>query len=269
VGLEGYMLMGALAGYYGVQSTGNLFIGILAAMGAGALLSLLHAYLCITHRSNQILSGIALWIFAMGFTSFVYRASDISEGVRSFQGVNIPGLTDLPIVGSVIFNQNIIVYISLGLVALFAFILYRTPFGLMLRGTGDNPLAVDIAGHNVFSIRYFNVLIAGAMAGFGGAYMSLAILDRFVENMTAGRGFVALAIVIFGNWNPLWILGGTLVFTLVDSLQIFLQAQGAVRLPYPFLLMSPYVIAIIILVFSGRKAVGATKLFIPYKKGEE
>jgi ABC-type uncharacterized transport system permease subunit len=269
VGLEGYMLMGALFGYYGVYLTGNLAVGILMGIAGGMLLSLIHAYFTITHKVNQILCGIALWILGMGMSSYLFRAIAISGGVKFFRSIYIPVLSKLPIVGPVIFQQNAVVYIALSLVAVFMFVLFRTPFGLLLRATGDNPLAVDVAGHNVSLIRYANVLISGAMGGFGGAYMSLGILDRFIENMTAGRGFVALALVIFGNWNPLWILGGTLIFTAIDSFQLFIQAQGAVHVPYPFLLMSPYVIAVIILVFSGRRAVGATKLFIPYTKGEE
>lgn len=269
VGLEGYMLLGALSGYYGVYLSGNLAVGILMGIAGGMLLSLVHAYLCVTHKANQILSGISLWIFGMGISSYLFRAIEVSSGVEFFKAVHIPVLSELPIAGPVFFQQNVIVYITLGLVAVFMFVLFRTPFGLLLRATGDNPLAVDIAGHNVNRIRYASVLICGAMGGFGGAYMSLGILDRFIENMTAGRGFVALALVIFGNWNPLWILGGTLIFTAIDSLQLFVQAEGAINVPYPFLLMSPYVIALIILVFSGRRAVGALKLFIPYKKGEE
>ena len=269
VGLEGYMLMGALFGYYGAILTGNPWAGIAMGIVGGMLLSVVHAYFTITQKANQILCGIALWILGMGLTSFIFRAVEISGGAKYFEPVVVPGLSKIPLLGPVLFQQNAVLYITLLLVFFFAFVLFRTPFGLITRGTGDNPLAVDIAGRNVSLIRYANVLICGAMAGFGGAYMSLAILDRFVENMTAGRGFVALALVIFGNWNPWWILGGTLIFTLVDSFQIHIQAAGAILVPYPFLLMSPYVIALIILIFSGRKAVGAAKLFIPYTKGED
>ena len=267
VGLEGYMLMGALTGYLGTYLTGNLAVGMLFGILTGMALSALHAYFVITHKANQILSGIAIWIFGMGLSAYLFRAINISSGVSTFEPVVIPGLSSIPGLGPVLFSQNAMVYLVLVMAGVFWFILFKTPFGLITRATGDNPLSVDIAGHNVFRIRYYNVLIAGAMAGMGGACMSLVTLNTFVENMVAGRGFVALALVIFGNWNPAMVLGAALIFTFVDALQINIQAAGSF-IPYPFLLMLPYIVAMIILVFSGRKATGAAYLFIPYTKGQ-
>ena len=161
-------------------------------------------------------------------------------------------------------------YIGLLLVVVFSIILFRTSFGLIARGTGENPLAIDIAGHNVSLIRYISVLISGAMSGLGGAYLPLSVLFRFSENMTGGRGFIALAIVIFGGWNPWGILGGALLFAGVDAFQIQIRA-GGVNIPYSLLLMTPYVITILVLVAMGtfmKKSRMPKKLCIPYIKGE-
>jgi ABC-type uncharacterized transport system permease subunit len=270
VGVEGYMLMGAISSYLVVISTGNLWLGIIAGMLAGMALSLVHAYLSVTLKANQIISGIAIWLFSMGFSSFLFRTAGITEALKGFTAIHIPVLSELPIAGAILFSQNVLFYIALFLVVAFAIIMFRTPFGLIVRATGENPLAVDMAGYNVFKIRYISVLICGAMSGFGGAYLPLAVLNRFTENITAGRGFIALCIVIFGGWSPWPILGGSLLFAFVDALQMQMQAAG-VAVPFPLLLMSPYVITIIILVgVVGviRKVAMPKKLAIPYTKGE-
>jgi len=206
----------------------------------------------------------------MGFSAFIFRTAGITEALKGFTAIHIPVLSELPIAGPILFSQNVLFYIALLLVVAFAIIMFRTRFGLIVRATGENPLAVDMAGYSVFKMRYMSVLICGAMSGFGGAYLPLAVLHRFSENMTAGRGFIALCIVIFGGWNPWGILGGSLLFTLVDALQMQMQAAG-VAVPFPLLLMLPYVITIIVLVgIVGviRKVTAPKKLAIPYIKGE-
>ena len=270
VGVEGYMLMGAIGSYLAAVTTGNLWFGIVMGMVAGAALSLVHAYLSITLKTNQIISGIAIWLFSMGFSSFIFRTVGITETFEGFASIHIPVLGDLPGIGPVLFQQNVLFYIAMLLVVVFALIMFRTRFGLIVRATGENPLAVDMAGYSVPKIRYLSVLITGAMSGFGGAYLPLAVLHRFTENITAGRGFIALCIVIFGGWNPWGILGGSLLFAFVDALQMQMQAVG-VPVPFPLLLMLPYVITIIVLVgIVGvvRKAIPPRKLAVPYIKGE-
>ena len=270
VGVEGYMLIGAIASYLVAVTTGNLWLGILAGMLGGAVLSLIHAYLSITLKTNQIISGIAIWLFSMGFSSFIFRTAGVTESIKGFTSIHIPVLSELPKAGPVLFQQNVLFYICLLLVVVFAIILFRTRFGLIVRATGENPLAVDMAGYNVFSMRYISVLICGAMSGLGGAYLPLAVIHRFSENITAGRGFICLCIVIFGGWSPWGILGGSLLFAFVDALQMQMQAAG-VPVPFPLLLMLPYVITIIVLVgIVGviRKAVPPKKLAVPYTKGE-
>jgi simple sugar transport system permease protein len=182
----------------------------------------------------------------------------------------MPLLSSLPEIGPVLFQQDVLFYIAILLVLVFALIMFRTRFGLIVSATGENPLAVDMAGYNVAKIRYISVLICGAMAGLGGSYLPLAVLHRFSENMTAGRGFMALCIVIFGGWNPWGILAGSLLFAFFDALQLQMRVSG-LTVPFPLLLMLPYVITIIVLVgVAGaiRKAAPPNKLAIPYIKGE-
>jgi simple sugar transport system permease protein len=267
VGVEGYMLVGAMFGYFGAHWTGSLVIGLLAGIAGGALLSLIHAFLSITMRSDQVVSGIGIWLFGIGFTGYLFRLLPIRDPVRGFSDVHIKFLGDLPIIGPVLFQQNVLIYFGFLLVLVFFILFYFTPFGLCIAGTGNNPLAVDMAGHNVFLIRYVCVLVCGAMAGLGGAYLSLAILGQFSENMTAGRGFIALCIVIFGNWNPWKILLGALVFAGADAVQLRMHTIES-AIPYPIFIMAPYVLTLVVLVFVGKVA-SPKKLFVPYQKGQE
>ncbi|MBA7699516.1 hypothetical protein ES703_108213 [subsurface metagenome] len=270
VGVEGYMLMGAISSYLMAVTTGNLWLGIAAGMLGGAALSLVHAFLSVTLKTNQIISGIAIWLFSMGLSSFIFRTVGITDPIEGFAPIHIPVLSDLPGIGPIIFHQNVLFYIAILLVAIFAIIMFRTRFGLIVKATGENPLAVDMAGYSVPKMRYLSILICGAMSGLGGAYLPLAVLHRFSENITAGRGFIALCIVIFGGWNPWGILGGSMLFAFVDALQMQMQAAG-VPVPFPLLLMLPYLITIIVLVgVVGviRKVAMPKKLAIPYIKGE-
>jgi simple sugar transport system permease protein len=264
------MAMGAVSAYLTVLFTGNLWLGLAMGMLAGAIMSLIHVYLSETLKADQIISGIAIWLFSMGFSVFLYRNLENRGSIEGFSPIAIPVLSELPFIGPVLFNQNVLFYIGLLLVVVFSIILFRTSFGLIARGTGENPLAIDIAGHNVSLIRYISVLVSGAMSGLGGAYLPLGVLFRFSENMTGGRGFIAMAIVIFGGWNPWGILGGSLLFAGVDAFQIQMRA-GGVDVPYSLLLMAPYVITILVLVAMGtsmKKSKMPKKLCIPYIKGE-
>ena len=262
--------MGAISAYLGASITGNLWLGVAIGMLAGAVLSLVHAYLSITLKASQIISGMAIWLFSMGFSAYLYRTVGIIDPIDGFSDIQIPVLSELPIVGPILFQQNVLFYIGIFLVFVFVILLFRTRFGLVVRATGDNPLAVDIAGHNVYSIRYISVLISGAMSGLGGAYLTLAILHRFAENISSGRGFIALAIVIFGGWSPWPMLGGALLFAGVDALGLSMQV-AKVPVPYPLLLMLPYVVTVVVLVIIAgirKKVIMPRKLTIPYIKGE-
>lgn len=272
VSAEGYMLVGALSAYMAVVITGNVWIGVLCGILGGMALSVIHAYLSITIKANQFVSGMALWLFSMGLSSYIFRTAGLLDhNIQGFSPVRIPVLSRLPLAGPAVFNSNVLFYIGLLLIPLFSLFLYKTRMGLLIRSTGENPLAVDMEGYSVPRIRYLGVLLCGAMSGLGGAYLPLVILHNFNENMTAGRGFIALCIVILGRWDPLGILAGALLFAGVDALQMQLQAEGS-TIPYPLLLMLPYVITIVVLVGAGsflRKAAAPRKLAVPYEKGKE
>jgi simple sugar transport system permease protein len=272
VATEGYMLVGAIAAFMGTVISGHIWVGLLAGILGGMALSLVHAYLSISMKANQFVSGMALWLFSMGFSSYIFRTAGLLD--RNIEGIvpmNIPLLSEIPLLGPTLFSSNILFYIGLLLVMVFYFFLFKTRLGLLIRSTGENPFAVDMAGYNVVLIRYISVLICGATGGLGGAYLPLVILHNFNENMTAGRGFIALCIVILGRWNPLGVFVGALLFAGVDAFQMQLQAAGS-NIPYPLLLMLPYVITIIVLVGLGpllKKVVAPKKLAVPYEKGEE
>jgi simple sugar transport system permease protein len=268
IGLESYMLVGALFAYYGTYFTNSLLIGLMTGIASGALLSLLYGFFVITLKANQIICGLGIWLFGMGFTAYLFRLIPVRAPIEGFSDVHIKFLSDLPMIGPILFQQNILVYVGLLLVIVSYIFLYYTPFGLLVRATGDNPLAVDMAGKNVFLVRYVCVLICGAIAGLGGAYLVLVVLHQFSEGMTAGRGFIALCIVIFGNWNPWRILLGTLLFAGIDAFQLRMQPIAS-DIPFPFFLMAPYVLTLVVLVGLIGKVSAPLKLMVPYTKGEE
>jgi ABC-type uncharacterized transport system permease subunit len=268
IGMEGYMLFGAFFGYYAALLTGHLWLGFLVAIVAGLILSLIHAYCSITLRVNQIVTGVGLWLLGIGVTSFLYRLLGGVKTVDSLPQANWGVLNDIPVLGQILFDQNALVYVGFALVVVFAYVFKRTRFGVLNAAVGENPLAVDLAGHSVTRIRYISVLICGAMSGLAGAYLSLGILGTFSENMTAGRGFIALCIVIFGKWNPWKIAGGALLFAGADALQARLQAVNA-PIPFPFLLMIPYLVTLVVLVAAMRRGEAPAKLGVPYGKNED
>ena len=269
IGLEGMMLMGAFCGFLGLHLTDSLSIGILAGMAGGLFLALISAYLSVTLGVDQIVSGIALNIFAVGFTSSFYRiifglTPPQVETSRMFP-LGIPWLEDLPFIGPILFKQVPLVYVAFALVPLLWFILFRTTIGLQVRSLGEHPLAADIAGVRVAQIRYLSVLLAGSFAGLGGAYLSLGPLNLFSDNMIAGRGFIALAVVIFGRLNPFGALGAALLFGAAEALQLRLQAMG-LDIPYQILLMQPYVATVVALVGLIGKTRLPAALGVPYNE---
>jgi simple sugar transport system permease protein len=269
IGTEGYMIIGALAAYYGYLGLESIWIGFLMAGVAGLILSWVHAFFTITLKRNQIVSGTGLWLFGMGFTAYLFRLVGITAVVEKLKVLAIPGFQEIPYFGSVFFRQNVVGYASFLLVPIFAIALHRTPWGLVNKAAGDSPLAADMAGHNVSMIRYLSIGICGIMAGLGGGYLAIGSLNRFSEGLTAGRGFIAIAIVIFGGWDPKRILGGALFFSFIDSLQLYLQAQGSV-IPYPLLIIMPYVLTLMVLAATSKRAKNIPhKLGVPYIRGEE
>ena len=267
IGLEGVMIVGAFAGFAAVVSTGSLPLGFAAAMLAGMAVGLVFALFTITIKADQIVVGAALNLLGLGLTAFLFRTYFVStgRGVEVARPIDIPGLSDLPFFGEALFRQNFVVYSTLLLVLVAVLVLYRTSFGLTLRAVGEHPKTVDVAGRSVAAYRYGAVLIGTGLAGIGGAFLTLAHSNQFVEGITSGRGFIALAVVVFARWSPLGAFVVSLLFGLFYALQLQLQAQPALNIPYQALQMLPYVMTIVALVMV-RKGVTPTMLGVPYNK---
>ncbi len=277
IALEGIMLIGAffamMISYLGVQMglpplVCALF-GMVGAMVFGVLISMIHAVVSIRFRADQVVSGVAINILAVGLTGFllqlIFKTSGNSPSVPNLSAMPIPGLASIPILGDIFFNQPPIVYLALIAVPLSAFVLFRTPLGLRIRAVGEHPKAADTVGINIFQLRYLGVGLSGVLAGLGGAYLSIGQLNIFTEGMTNGRGFIALAAVIFGKWNPWGALGACLLFGFADAIQISLQNAG-VNIPSDFLLMLPYILTLVALAgFIGRSRPPAAA-GVPYDK---
>ncbi len=259
LGLEGMMLVGALSAFAGTTATGNLWLGVLCGMLGGALLALIHAFFTLTIGVNQVVSGLALVLLGQGLASYLGRGFIGQVVPDSFKTVAVPGLADLPVLGPVLFRHDWLVYLSFGLVPVLAFYIYRTRPGLNLRSVGDSPATADALGIAVTGTRYAYVCAGGALCGLGGAYMSLAYIPSWNENVTAGRGWIAVGLVIFAMWNPWRALLGAYLFGFVDGLNFQLQvSQGNLSLGFIqfnqintfFLKMLPYLVVIAALVFS-------------------
>jgi len=269
LGVEGMMLTGALAGFAVAAQTGDPWIGALAAAAVGGGLSLIHAFLSITLRANQVASGLALTIFGTGLSAFLGRGY-VGVPAAGFHPVPLPFLARLPVVGPILFQQDPLIYLSYLAVLAAWYVLYRTRWGLDVRAVGEHPEAADAMGVDVVRVRYACVAAGGALAGLGGAFLSTAYTSMWIENMTAGRGWIAVALVIFATWDPLRAVAGAYLFGGVNALQLHVQATGS-GLPTYLLLMTPYVFTIVVLVIAtqetARKRLGApAALTIPYTR---
>lgn len=267
IGLEGLMLISAFAGVVGSFYSGSAFVGLVTAMLAGLLFALIHAVMTITFEANQIISGTAINLLALGGTGFLmvlfFESGGTSPRVQGFDAVTVPGLSAIPVIGPALFSQSVIVYLMYALVPISYFFLFKTPFGLRLRGTGEVPEAVDTAGVNVFRMRYYGVALSGILAALGGAYLSMGLLSAFTENMTNGRGFIALAALIFGRWHPVGAAGAALLFGFAQAFTF--QAPQDV-IPLEFLNMLPYVLTIVVLAGFGGRAIAPAAVGEPYRK---
>ncbi len=250
LGVEGMMAIGAVAGFIATYFTNNLFVGVLVAALSGGLVAVIHAFLSISLRVSQVVSGLTLTIFGTGLSGFLGKNYVGTPLTTKFMSSGIPLLKDIPFIGPVFFTHDILVYLSYVLVPILYIYLYRTRFGLNLRSIGENPAAADALGVNVYFLRYMYVIFGGAMAGIGGAYLSLAISPSWLENMVGGRGWIAVALVIFASWDPLKALFGAYLFGGVEALVFRLQALGFDMVSPFFLSMLPYILTIIILVFT-------------------
>jgi general nucleoside transport system permease protein len=268
IALEGMMLTGAFTSAAATFYTGNPWIGILTALICGGMVGLLHAFLSVSLRVDQLVSGLAINLVAAGFTSFLARlifSSTSTQQLPGFSPIIIPVLANIPVIGSLLFQQDIFVYLLLLLVTSTTYILFHTSFGLTLRAVGEYPKAADAAGISVVNVRYLAVIISGCVASLGGAYLTLVQVKYFAENMSAGKGFIAIAALIFGKWHPVNSALACLLFGATEALQLRIQALG-VNIPYQFLVMLPYAIALLALVGKIGKSTPPAALGIHYKK---
>jgi general nucleoside transport system permease protein len=252
LGVEGMMLVGAVTAFAVAATTKSPWLGVVAGMLAGAALSLIFGVLTLTLMANQVAAGLALSLFGVGLSAFV-GLEFVSVVVEGIPALRLPGLSDVPIAGPLLFAHNPLVYLSIALFFAVEFFLYRTRAGLVLRAVGESPQSAHAIGHPVARIRYFAVLFGGACAGVAGAYLAVAYTPLWVEGMTAGRGWIALALVVFATWKPRRVLVGAYLFGGVTLAQFQAQALG-LDLPSQFLAMLPYLATIVVLALISRDA---------------
>jgi general nucleoside transport system permease protein len=252
LGVEGMMLVGAMSGFAVGVTSGSLLLGYVAAAAAGMLIALLFGFLTLTLQTNQVATGLALTLFGVGLSAFAGRAY-VGLPIARVPFVHLHGLSDLPVLGPLLFHYDPLVYLSVLLCVLIAWTLKATRLGLRIRAVGEQPAVAHALGEPVIRIRYLAVLFGGAMSGIAGAYLSTAVTPMWVEGMSAGRGWIALALVVFGTWKPWRVLGGAYLFGTVTVLQLYAQGLG-VHIPSEFLSMLPYLATIIVLVLICRDA---------------
>lgn len=272
LGVEGIMLIGAMTGFAVAKGTGSPSLAAFAGAMAGGLMALIHGFLTISLQANQVVSGLGLTMFGTGLSGFL-GAGLVGQKAAGFGPVALPGLSKIPFIGPILFNQDPLVYLALLLVPATWFYLYKTRLGLITRACGENPSAADAWGESVAANRYLNVFLGGVLGGLGGAYLSLAYTHMWLENMTAGRGWIALALVIFGFWHPGKAALGAFLFGGVGVLQLRIQAAGT-TIPSSILSMLPYLLTVAVLVVitirqrkTGRLEAPAA-LGLPFRRGE-
>lgn len=263
--VEGIMLMGAFVGFITTFYTGNPLLGLFAAGAVGLVLALVFGLLTVSAGLDQVLMGIALNLFVLGTTFFLYRAvfgwyvSPIPPHVKTLiEPIAIPVLSSIPVIGPILFNQLALTYVLIALIPVTAYVLNSTKIGLHLRACGENPQVADYMGINVYLYRYAALAFEGVLAGIAGSLYTISLYDMFLDNITAGRGFVAVAMVILGQWSPWKTLFATFFYSMVEALQLRIQALGLISawFPYQFALMLPYLTTIVALAVFGRRVKG-------------
>ena len=272
LGVEGTMLMSAFAGFVGTFATNSLVVGLVSAMVAGGLMAFIMVFMAATLKVEQVVTGLALNMLAAGMSLYLYKIYFEGNALPTIEVMSIysiPILEEIPYLGPILFQQKLLTYAAFLMVPVVWFFLYRTKYGLEIRVLGENPKVLDTKGMNVTSRQYAAVILGGILIGVGGAFVTIGSVVRFVPDITAGRGWLALVIVIAGNWRPAGILIAALVFAFLDALQLQIQGIG-VALPYQIFLALPYIMAIVLMVFKSR--VGGSEepqqLGVPYFRGE-
>jgi simple sugar transport system permease protein len=265
IGIEGQMLMAAFIGFLVNVYTSNLVLAVLAGVVAGMAMGALLAFMSVSLKMDQIIAGTVINILAVGLTGYFYVTGLTTAG--KLPSIPLGPLADIPLIGPVLFNNPPITYMALILVFVLQYALFSTRWGLRSRAVGEHPSAADTVGINVYRTRYVNVIIGGALAGLAGAFLSLEAVGSFERGMTNGRGFVALAVMIFGNWTPLGTLGAALLFGFTLALQTQLQFMGILSIPHQFIGMLPYLTTIVVLAFFGSRTRPPAAVGKPYEPG--
>jgi ABC-type uncharacterized transport system permease subunit len=272
LGIEGIMAAGAFAGWFTVYSGGDLWTGVAVAAATGAAFGLLHATLTVPLGLSQHVVGIGVTLLATSITYFTYRLAlptvTSPPKIEPFQPLPIPVLSDIPILGEALFSQTPLTYLAFVTVAVVGWGLYRTPLGLAVRAAGENPAAVEAQGLSVTAIRIGAVMAGSALMAIGGAFLTMSAFNSFFFEMINGRGWICIALVVFGSWRPGKALLGAILFAAFDAYQIRLQQVTGGVVPYQLFLMLPYVLSILALVLVARRATYPKALMVPYQKGE-
>jgi len=268
LGVDGIMLMGAFSAFYVVFRTGDLVGGVLLAALVGLLMGLFMAFISVTLNAEQGISGIGVYLFGLGMSDLLFqKLINNVQTVSGFPVAPIPILSKIPVLGPILFTQNALVYGAYILVPIAWFILNKTTLGLQIKAVGENPEAADTLGVSVSKIRYFTVSLGGMLSGIAGASLSIALLNVFQFNLTNGLGFIAIALVYFGGWRPIWVLFGSLIFSFVNALQIWVQVVG-IPIPSDIAVMTPYILTIVVLVLSAQRVRPPSALSKAYERLE-
>lgn len=271
IALEGIMLIGAFFAVWTSWLTGNPWLGALGAVVAGLAIAAVHALVSVQYKANQVVSGVAINILATGLTTFliskIWGSAGLSPTVTKVPDIRLFVLAPVPVLGPILDRLSPFVYLAFVAVAFTWWLLFKTALGLRMRAVGEHPHAADTAGVSVEKIRWFGVLMSGVMGGLGGATLSIGLLSNFTDSMTAGRGFIALAAVVFGKWHPVGAMWACLLFGMAEASQTFLQALGVVTIPPQLLVMFPYVLTLLALAGVVGKSTAPAAVSIPYEKG--
>jgi ABC-type uncharacterized transport system permease subunit len=268
LGVDGVMLLAGFAAFYVALTTGNLWLGLLIAVLVGLLMGLLMSFISVTLKAEQGISGIGLYMFGLGLSSLLFKIMiGTVKTIDGFQPVKIPGLAEIPVIGPILFQNSLPVYGAFLLVPIAWWVLEKTTLGLKIKSVGQNPAAADSLGINVDRIRYFSVCLGSALAGLAGASLSIALVNLFQDNLTAGQGFIAVALVYFGGWGPWGVMGGALLFSFVNSLQLWMQVLG-VKIPSDVAVMLPYLLTIAALMVTVNRVRQPAALNKPFERGE-
>ncbi|MBC16963.1 Inner-membrane translocator [Pseudodesulfovibrio profundus] len=272
LGIEGIMAAGCMAGWTWVYLGGDLWTGIMFAAFIGALFGLLHSLFTVHLGLSQHVTGLGITMLASALSSFIFRMllpkATTPPKIVPFQTLDIPVLSQIPFVGEILFSQSALTYLAFLAIIVVSYVLFRTPIGLAVRMTGENPMAVEAQGLSVFSIRTGAVMVGSAFMAVGGAFLTMSAFDAYYIGMVNGRGWICIALVVFASWKPGKALLGCILFAAFDAIQMRVQQQSGIAIPYQFYLMMPYVFSIIALIIMSRRAAYPKALLIPFRKGE-